>query len=435
MNLLALAFVAVLSKLVPSPGVPSLPSQTHTLDNGLTVVLHRDRTVPLIAVRVLYRVGSADDPAGKQGMVHLMEHALFHGSEHLNGTTRKELARIAAVRSNGSTTPDFMQLYEVVPAANLGAVLRLESDRMGFYRFDSTRIGIEKQIVNREMIERAQRNPWGNMVRAAHGKLYGSTHPLHPASVASVAPISVPDLEAIAATALAPNNAVLALAGDLPPDTLAQVERYFAGLTSKQPPPPRNYTPVTLTSQSTVSIAGGRDKAPRTLVAWQAPSARDHEAPIASLTASILHRRFTKHRNVSPQIGTGAYEQFTWHTHSNAHATFMVAVSGRTGTSPEALEKDIDQMLAELVSEPPSDLELRSAKKHFAISILRQMDTLEMRAEVLAESAAVGETDVVASRLSALQHVTSDQVATFTRDRLLGQPGRVVVLQHPGVGS
>lgn len=435
-NLLALVLATTVAGLGPSAALPEpLPSNSYKLDNGLTVVLHLDRTVPLVAVRVLYRVGSADDPPGKQGMVHLMEHALFHGSEHLEGSVRNELGRMSAVRSNGVTTPDFMQLFELVPATNLSAALRLEADRMGFYEFDSIHLGTEKLIVNREMAERAQRSPWETVLRAAHTKLYEPTHSLHPASAETVAPISVLDLEDLAARALDPSNAVLALAGDLPSDTRDQVEQYFGGLDSTPVTLPKPPMPRAITAEVRLSVDGGHDTAPRVVLAWRAPRVGEPMAAVATLAAAVLRRRLRGGREQVWRHNADATGGIAIHSRGNAYGEFIVGASARAGTSPSALVEDLDDSLEKMLTDAPSERELEAARKLYTVSIVRQMDTLDMRAEVLAESAAVGEDDIVASSLAALNGVTADEVTRFVRQQLVEQPGRVVVLQYPGGGE
>lgn len=358
-NLLALALAATLGRVAPSPSAPApLRSETYTLDNGLTVVLHRDRTVPLVAVRVLYRVGAADDPPGQQGMVHLLEHALFHGSQHLQGSAKKELSRIGAVHSNGVTTPDFMQLLELVPASNLAATLRLEADRMGFYQFDSMRLGTEKLIVNREMAEVVQRNPWNNVSMAARSRLYDSSHPLHPASAASVATISVSDLEALAATALAPNNAVLALAGDLPADTRDLVERYFADLESKDTSLTERRKQVVLADELRISVDGGNDTSPRVLIVWHAPIAGHADEPTATLAASVLRRRLRDARRNVWRHNANATGGVARYRRGHSFGEFMVGAAASMGSSPSALVEDLDDALARMLTEPPSAREL-----------------------------------------------------------------------------
>lgn len=428
----ALALSAALSGPPSSaPAYPTLQSESYTLDNGLTVVLHDDPTVPLVAVRVLYRLGSADDPAGRQGMVHLLEHALFHGSQHIPTPASRELFRMSAARSNGVTTPDYMQLFELVPAGNLAAALRFESDRMGFYRFDSKRIGTEKLIVNREMVERANRSLWGVANKVVHRTLFEESHPMHPATAATVAQVSVPQLQALAETAIAPNNAVLVLAGKLPSNTHELVDKYFASLRRGSDLALGSPEDGRLAREVRLSTSGGADSAPLALVGWHAPHRGRGAHAAGSIAASILGRRFSSRvaqRGRRPLGATGAFARFRA---GRSYGVFLLGAIGEIGTSPEALAADLDTMLAGLAETPPSEAEVAAARKWIAVSVSRQMDSLEMRAEVLAESAAQGEDDLVAKDLASLEGVSPQDVTRFVQDHLVRAPGRVVVLQSP----
>lgn len=427
----ALALAAALTGQ-PSPSAPSgLQSESYVLENGLTVVLHDEPTVALVAVRVLYRLGSADDPPGRQGMVHLLEHSLFHGSEHIPGTAGNEFFRMSAIGQNGVTSPDYMQLFEMVPAGNLAAALRLEADRMGFYRFDSKRIGKEKLIVNREMVERASRSQWGAASLAVRGALFGESHPMHPATTTTVASVSVPELTALAEKAIAPNNAVLVLAGRLPDNTRGLVDKYFATLRRGSDLALRPREDSTLSREIRLSTSGGPDSAPLALIGWHAPHT-DHPSHAAgSITASILRRRFLgriAQRGRRPLGATGAFARFSA---GRSYGVFLLGAIGEFGTAPESLATELDVTLAGLLETPPSTEEVVAARKRIAVSVSRQMDTLKMRAEVLAESAAEGGHDLVSAERADLERVTPEDVSRFVREYLGGARGRAVVLQAP----
>lgn len=417
------------------PAELTLQSQSYTLDNGLTVVLHDDPTVPLVAVRVLYRLGSSDDPAGRQGMVHLLEHALFHGSEHIPVPASRELFRMSATRSNGVTTPDYMQLFELVPTGNLSAALRFEADRMGFYRFDSKRIGAEKLIVNREMIERANGTLWGLADHAVRGALFEESHPMHPATATTVAQVSIPQLEALAEMAIAPNNAVLVLAGQLPTSTRGLVDKYFASLRRGPKLALPSPEEVRLAREVQLSISGDADSVPLALIGWHAPHQGEGSHAAGSIAASILRRRFlgrVARRGRQPLGATGAFARFR---SGRAYGVFLLGAVGEVGASPESLAAELDIMLAGLTQTPPTEAEVAAARKRIVVSVSRQMDSLEMRAEVLAESAAEGEDNLVATDLASLERVNPQDVTRFVQDHLVRAPGRVVVLQSPKVSG
>src|SRR5690606_1131843 len=109
-----------------------LPYETFTLPNGLQVIAHEDRSVPLVAVNLWYRVGSAHERPGRTGLAHLFEHLMFEGSAHVPAGEFDRLLEAVGGVNNGSTTPDWTNYYELVPANALELALWLESDRMGW---------------------------------------------------------------------------------------------------------------------------------------------------------------------------------------------------------------------------------------------------------------------------------------------------------------
>ena len=108
-----------------------LTASSHRLDNGLRVLLHEDRSLPLCAVNIWYRVGSKDEPRGRTGFAHLFEHLMFQGSEHHDAVYFHPLQE-AGGALNGSTNADRTNYWEVVPPGAVERALWMESDRMGY---------------------------------------------------------------------------------------------------------------------------------------------------------------------------------------------------------------------------------------------------------------------------------------------------------------
>ena len=124
----------------------SLPYEKFVLDNGLQVVLHEDKSDPIVSVAIQYHVGSAREKPGKTGFAHLFEHMLFQRSEHLGRNEFfKKIGELGG-SFNGATGPDGTVYYETVPRDALEKVLWMESDRMGFFINTVTRKGLEREI-------------------------------------------------------------------------------------------------------------------------------------------------------------------------------------------------------------------------------------------------------------------------------------------------
>src|SRR4029077_10304672 len=134
---LSATFAALALASVPArgderrPQVPDLKVEKYTLDNGLEVILHEDRTTPVVGVNLWYKVGSKNEKAGRTGFAHLFEHLMFQGSQHHDKEYFAPIEKLGA-RINGSTHTDRTNYFETLPSNALELALWLESDRMGF---------------------------------------------------------------------------------------------------------------------------------------------------------------------------------------------------------------------------------------------------------------------------------------------------------------
>lgn len=296
---------------------PLVPSKRYSLDNGLRVVLHEDHSQPLVAVRVLYKVGQRDDPPGQQGMTHLLEHSLFGVTKHLEIPVKLELARMHAIRANGTTEDDVMQLFEVVPTTSVHAAIRLESERMGHARFEVDNVEDEKRIIVRELAERRDNLQWGAALQSALRTLYPATHPLHPSTGKTLSPITTWDVQEFDRWSITPNNAVLVLAGDLPNDTEERIEQYFSRLLPGPDLPESRLPPTELSKTIRKKIRGAAGTSPLALLLW--PLHEDDEA-VAIVTNAVLSRRFSRRDALALSTSTAALE----------HMTLPLSFGGRT---------------------------------------------------------------------------------------------------------
>ncbi len=159
---------------------PRITFKKYTLPNGLEVILHQDKTVPLVAVDVWYHVGSGDEVPGKSGFAHLFEHMMFQGTKNTGEDQHFQiLQQIGSSDSNGSTNPNRTNYYEVIPSNQLEVALWLESERMGYLPDAIT----EKSLANQRDVVRNERRqsydnvPFGKDAFATAAALYPEGHP------------------------------------------------------------------------------------------------------------------------------------------------------------------------------------------------------------------------------------------------------------------
>src|SRR6266542_1600457 len=219
------------------------------LDNGLTVLVHEDHTVPIVAVDVWYRVGSREEVAGRTGFAHLFEHMMFKGSAHVPEQQHFKYVQEAGGWGNGTTNHDRTNYFEVLPSNYLELGLWLESDRMGFLLDTLTKEKLDNQrdVVRNERRQRYDNAPYGMAYKALAENLYPPNHPYHHLAIGEHADLEAASLEDVRAFFkkwYVPSNASLAIAGDVDPEQVkALVQKYFGSLPSPKGPAPARTVP------------------------------------------------------------------------------------------------------------------------------------------------------------------------------------------------
>ncbi|MDH3224556.1 MAG: insulinase family protein, partial [Gemmatimonadota bacterium] len=223
---------------------------THTLDNGLEVVLAPDPSVPVVAVNIWYGVGSRNETPGRTGFAHLFEHMMFQGSAHVPKNGHFELIEQAGGTLNATTWFDRTNYFQTLPAHELDLALWLESDRMGWMLPAMTRDKLENQrdVVKNERRQRYDNQPYGDWDERVQSLLFPADHPYHHTVIGSMEDISaatLDDVHEFFATFYVPNNAVLTICGDIDPaSALESVIRYFGEIPAGGWPPPIPGNPV-----------------------------------------------------------------------------------------------------------------------------------------------------------------------------------------------
>ncbi|MEK9500489.1 pitrilysin family protein [Gemmatimonadota bacterium DH-20] len=238
------------------PAAVSVDYERYELDNGLDVILHVDRSDPLAAVAMTFHVGSAREVEGRTGFAHLFEHLFFLDSENLGpGGLDRLMTRIGS-STNGSTSRDRTNYYEVVPIDGLEKAIWAEADKLGWFINTVTEdvVAKEKQVVKNEKRQSVDNNPYGHASYVIDRALYPEGHPYRWQVIGSLADLdaaTLDDVKDFHSRWYGPDNATLVIAGDLDVDaTKAWVERYFGEIPSR-PTPERPAPPE-------VALDGGR---------------------------------------------------------------------------------------------------------------------------------------------------------------------------------
>lgn len=208
------------------------------LPNGLVLLVHEDVSTPLVAVNVLYKVGSRNENPQQTGFAHLFEHLMFGGSVH--APSFDDVVQVAGGESNAFTNQDVTNFYEVVPVENLDAMLWLESDRMMNMRFTKRSLDVQRKVVVEEFKETCLNQPYGDVWHRISELAY-TKHPYRWPVIGLVPQhiedAQLPDVKAFFQNFYAPNNAVVVLAGNISPEmALERVTYWFGGIPRREVP-------------------------------------------------------------------------------------------------------------------------------------------------------------------------------------------------------
>ena len=214
---LAILIVGCSSK----PSTPfTIDYEKYTLDNGLEVILHKDRSDPIVGVAIQYHVGSNREVPGRTGFAHLFEHMLFQESQHVGQDQFFKKIQSAGGTLNGGTNKDGTVYFEVVPKNALEMVLWLESDRMGWLLPTITQAAFENQqeVVQNEKRQRVDNRPYGHNNYAVRKNLYPADHPYNWTTIGELEDLqnaTLKDVRDFYERWYGSNNATLVIAGDI----------------------------------------------------------------------------------------------------------------------------------------------------------------------------------------------------------------------------
>jgi len=254
--------------------------EKYTLANGLDVILHRDDSDPVVAVAVLFNVGSNREVPGRTGFAHFFEHMLFQNSENVGKGQFFKVINDLGGEFNGGTSNDFTVYYEVIPKDALEQILWMESDRMGFLINTVTApvLENEKEVVKNEKRQRVDNVPYGHTSYVVDKTLYPADHPYHWQVIGSLEDLqaaTIDDVKEFYEKWYGPNNATIVIAGDIDlVQTKAWVQRYFEEIPAKPTPAPLTPRPGQLSSSIRLMHEDNFAQAPELRLVW--PSVEDN---------------------------------------------------------------------------------------------------------------------------------------------------------------
>lgn len=381
--LLAIAMVAILATPVRADEDLDwhldIQYERFTLDNGLTVLVHSDHSVPTVFVGMWYGVGSKDEPEGKSGFAHLFEHLMFQSSENRDGEYLTPFTDAGAVGMNGTTSEDRTNYFATIPTGALDMALWMESDRMANFLGAVTQDVLDEQrsVVENEK-RQAETKPYGQSYNRVRSGIYPVDHPYRHVPIGSMEDLNAASLEDVQEwfkTYYGGSNAVLVLAGDVTlEDAKTKVQHFF-----NEAPPGK---PLSRTKQWVPSIPYDRvehmyDRVGSTVIfrAYAIPGLNAKETALFPLiTESLFDNKnapIRKRLVDELQLATDVTSFVIPRTMSGE---IVIVVDLRSGANPDEVISVIDDEISAFISNGPDVEIVDSAKLE---SLLAQMGAIE----------------------------------------------------------
>jgi zinc protease len=368
--------------IAPAAQAPSLsvPNTQFQLPNGLNVILHRDPSVPVVAVNLWYHVGSGHERPGRTGFAHLFEHVMFEGSTHVPEGAFDEWLEAAGANNNGSTSVDRTNYYIDLPANALDLALFLESDRLGFLLDDKApdKINGQRDVVKNEKRQGVDNQPYGQAFMELPVMLYPAGHPYSWSTIGSMEDLTAASFEDVARffrTYYVPNNASLVIAGDIDVEaTKKLVEKWFSDIPRGKPVPTLSPPTPVLDGVKRKTITD-RVQLPRLYMGWHTPALLKPGDATLDIVANLLsggknsrlYRRLVYDLQIAQDVS--AFQQ------SQAlGSNFFIITTARPGESLDKLQAVIDEELDKLRAAPPEPREMMRALNQIEANFFRAME-------------------------------------------------------------
>jgi predicted Zn-dependent peptidase len=384
-----------LSALAASADRWDLPVNVKKLDNGLTVIVTEDHSSPTVGVSVVYHVGMRLEPKNRTGFAHLFEHLMFQGTPNAPKGVFDKTITTGGGRNNGSTRADFTNYIETAPVSALDAILWLEADRMKTLDFNEKSLKNQQDVVKEEIRVNVKNQPYGGFMWIDIGQQafqkwennhdgYGSFQDLEGASL--------DDVRGFHRDYYGPNNAVLAIAGDVTPQQgYALAKKYFGAIPKRATPPAADFSEGLNTAEKRIEQSDALAQVPAIAAAWKIPArGSKDQAPMAVLgellaggDASRFYLGLVKGRelalNVQPMYGlTGPWEY-------DGPTLFTVFAMYKPTGSADALLAAMDEEIAKIAKDGVDAAALQRVKTAMLADWYNKLESFMSRADTLAK--------------------------------------------------
>ena len=408
----------------------------YNLKNGLHVILHQDKSAPVVTVSVMYHVGSKNESPDRTGFAHFFEHLLFEGSDNIKRGEFMKIVSSNGGQNNANTTQDRTFYYEVFPSNQLETGLWLESERMLHPVINEIGVKTQNEVVKEEKRMRVDNQPYGNFIAEIMKRVF-TKHPYHWVTIGSMEHLDAATLQEFIAfnkKYYTPNNAALVIAGDIDiAKTQKLVEAYFAEVPAGVSIEKVNVMEDPITKEIVDTAYDANIQIPAIMTAYRTPGMTTKESMALELASSVLsngassrmYKKMVDDKKNSLQVGCFNYSL-------EDYGTYINYALPNGSTSLDTLLSDMDIEIEKLQNELISTNEFTKIRNQYENDYVGKNEKSLGVAENLAEGYIFynKNTNHINEELEEVNKITREDIQNVAK-KYLNKNQRVVVYYLP----
>ncbi|MBV9494039.1 MAG: insulinase family protein [Acidobacteria bacterium] len=439
--------IALLAAGVANAKPLDVPVTYYRLQNGLKVVISEAHAAPAVTVAVYYGVGFRVEPKGRTGFAHLFEHMMFQGSANVK---KEEHARVVETNGgnfNGSTNLDYTNYYETLPSDRVERALFLEADRMRSLDVSPENLKNQQNVVSEEVRNNVLNQPyalfeWLDLWQNANEN-WANAHNFY-GDLSDLEAAKVDDVRDFFRTYYAPNNAVLAIVGDVDTASVRQlVDKYFADIPLQSVPDHADVSEPKQAKEKRVKQTDKLANLPALAIGYHVPAMDSNDyAPIALLSiilqggdGSRLHERIVKEKALALDWSGGVNATLGNEFDYDGPMLMTMRTTYKPGHTGDEVVKEVDAVLADVIAHGVTKKELANAKTQLRSNLYDQLESSSGRAHILATLALFRDDPASVNKLLApFETVTQEQVQEAAK-RWMVPENRTVIDRVPATAE